>query len=47
MADNLGLSPGQPKDAEFPGEFRPAPTKECDSTYNPGHLQTNNSPQQT
>ena len=36
MADNLGLSPGQPKDAEFPGEMRPAPTKDCASTYNAG-----------
>ena len=36
MADDLGLSPGQPKDAEFPGEFRPALTKDCESTYNVG-----------
>lgn len=36
MADDLGLSPGQPKDAEFPGEMRPALTKDCESTYSAG-----------
>ena len=33
MADNLGISPGQPEGANFPGEFIPSQRRECEDFH--------------
>ena len=36
MADDLGISPGQPEGANFPGEFIPSQRRECEDFHYAG-----------